>query len=570
MLTFNGKKIVDQFTSCKEQFVSIADSNSTLLQEIKKNFEQQFTEYEKRGFLSVAFIGEYSAGKSTIISALTGRKDIAISSDIATDKITEYNWNGIKIIDTPGLFTDRPDHDKITQEKIKESDLLIFTLTHSLFDSITIENFKELAYNYNYKNKMMLVINKLSSEAGDDDQKIKNYKHSLQTALAPHDLADFPIAFIDALDYIEGVEEEDIELQELSRFDTFALALNDFTAERDIYAKLDTPIRILSSSLEDAIEQAIRDDLGDTAQLEILKRLSKIIRRERRRLSGELDGVVLELNNKIQIESGKLTAILGSDSNFEGHCKEVEVEIQKLNEAAAEAIENAVLNSIGDLEVELTQVFDSEMFKEFIFDADLEASVNVNDASQKKLGKKINQKAYQFRSIAETTAKSIGKFAVKDGVDVGAGLLKNSQVSGSGLHKGVKVVGKIFKFKFKPYQAIKIAKNIGNIAKFAGPVISIITFFIDVNDVVQDEENARKLSKARKDIAIAFQGISNDMEATFKKQLNVVFKENFLPIENEIKKVRDSEQLAIAQSNELVADLSSIRKNLDEVLLEVN
>jgi small GTP-binding protein len=569
MFIFDSKKLVDRFNSCKEQFVSIADSHATLLQQIKKNFEQHFSEYEKRGFLSVAFIGEYSAGKSTIISALTGRKDIKISGDIATDTTTEYDWNGIKIIDTPGLFTDRTDHDEITHKKIKESDLLIFTLTHSLFDSITVENFKELAYNYNYKNKMMLVVNKLSSEAGNDEEKIQNYTESLQTAIAPNSLATFPIAFVDALDYLDGVQDDDKELQKLSRFASFADVLNQFTTEKNVYAKLDTPIRILGSALDDAIQVAARDDLGDNAQLELLKRLSKILRREQRRLTGELDSIVLELNNKIQSQAAFLTSILGSDNNFEVRCKDAEREIRKLNEEAASSVEKAIQISKDELWADLSEVFDSDLFKEFVFDANTNASLSIGDVHQRNIAKNINQKAKKFEAIAQTATKTVGDLAVKEGVDVGTRLLKNADVSGTTFHKGVKAVGHFFGHKFVPYEAIKITKAIGNVAKFAGPAIAILTFASDVAQVQEDEENARKLSTARKDITIAFQGIANDMEASFSEQLNLVFREYFQPIEKEIKKVRDSEQQAIAQSNDLVAELSSVRKELDNVLLTV-
>ena len=81
---------------------------------LRQNLRAGVKEYKQQGTLSIAFIGQYSAGKSTIISALTGRRDIHIDADTATDKITAYAWNGVKLIDTPGLFTDRGDHDEIT------------------------------------------------------------------------------------------------------------------------------------------------------------------------------------------------------------------------------------------------------------------------------------------------------------------------------------------------------------------------------------------------------------------------------------------------------------------------
>lgn len=91
---------------------------------IRKKLHDELKEYRENGIITVALVGQYNAGKSTTISALTGRRDIKIDSDIATDTTAAYDWNGIKLIDTPGLFTDRKDHDEITYEAISKADLL--------------------------------------------------------------------------------------------------------------------------------------------------------------------------------------------------------------------------------------------------------------------------------------------------------------------------------------------------------------------------------------------------------------------------------------------------------------
>lgn len=141
--TFKAADLSKQFKAACIQFDNLlASANSKELTKIRQKFRDGLQDYKQQGALTVAFIGQYSAGKSTIISALTGRRDIHIDADIATDATTPYDWNGIKIIDTPGLFTDRTDHDDITYEAIAKADLLVFCLTHMLFDTLTVENFK--------------------------------------------------------------------------------------------------------------------------------------------------------------------------------------------------------------------------------------------------------------------------------------------------------------------------------------------------------------------------------------------------------------------------------------------
>lgn len=184
----------------------LIEANTEKLTAIRKKLREELKDYRENGLLAVAFVGQYNAGKSTTISALTGRRDIRIDSDIATDKTTSYDWSNIKLIDTPGLFTDRKDHDQITYEVINKADLLVFCLTYMLFDSVTVENFKKLAYEQGYRWKMMILINKMSDEAGEEAQKIANYRQSLAAALKPYNLDEFPLCFIDAKDYCEGVD----------------------------------------------------------------------------------------------------------------------------------------------------------------------------------------------------------------------------------------------------------------------------------------------------------------------------------------------------------------------------
>src|SRR5579883_1470281 len=110
----------------------------------------------------LVFAGQYSAGKSTIIKALTGREDIATGAGITTEQAHTYDWEGIKVVDTPGVHTElRPEHDEITYRAIADADLLIFVVTNELFDSHLAQHFRKLAIDRNKAHEMMLVVNKM-------------------------------------------------------------------------------------------------------------------------------------------------------------------------------------------------------------------------------------------------------------------------------------------------------------------------------------------------------------------------------------------------------------------------
>jgi predicted GTPase len=116
--------------------------------------------------LTVAFVGQYDSGKSTMISALTDRRDIPIDADVCTDKVTAYDWNGIRILDTPGIHAGYPHHDEITYAAINKVDLLIFTITNELFDDVIGAHFRDLCFARNKASETLLVVNKMGQDSG--------------------------------------------------------------------------------------------------------------------------------------------------------------------------------------------------------------------------------------------------------------------------------------------------------------------------------------------------------------------------------------------------------------------
>ena len=292
-------------------------------------------------------------GKRYIISALTGNRDIKIDADIATDQTSSYTWNGIKLIDTPGLFTDREDHDHITYEAINKADLLVFCLTYMLFDSGTAENFKKLAYEKGYRWKMMLVVNKMSDEAGEEAQKIVNYRNSLAEAIKPYSLDEFPICFIDAKDYCEGVDTEEDFLIEASRFQTFIDALNNFVQNRAALTRFDTPVRIALACLDEAQLSFTRNSSRDSAFLEVLTRLSRTVRKERDRQRTKVQSIALEMSSAIAKEGTTLSTAVGSEQNFEMLNKQAELNVQKHYEQAETKLQEVVNAAVEDIRQEV-------------------------------------------------------------------------------------------------------------------------------------------------------------------------------------------------------------------------
>jgi small GTP-binding protein len=571
---FNAAAIGEQFqTTCNKFDNLLSQNQDEKLLAIKQQFHQNLETYKEDGVISVAFIGQYSAGKSTIISALTDNRDIKIDADIATDKTTSYDWNGIKIIDTPGLFTDRQDHDAITYDAIDKSDLLVFCLTYMLFDSTTVENFKKLAYEKKYRWKMMLVVNKMSDEAGEEAEKIANYRQSLAEALKPYSLDEFPVCFIDAKDYCDGVDEDDDFSCEISRFETFTQELNNFVASRGSLAKYDTPVRMALSAVNETQVHLTRNSGEDSTYFEIINRLYRKVNQQRDRQKTKVDSITLQMSSEIAREGSILASKLSSnEEDFKQLNQQAELKVQKSYEQAGGEIQ-AVLDTVAkNIQQDFAEVLQGDLVRHFVanFEQKQEISaqiinvdfglenLSVQISNLQQIGKKVG---VSIQQLATTGARN----ATQKGF-----LYSATNVAGGNLHHTVYGVGKFLGFNFKPWGAVNLAKNIGNVAKFLGPALAVVGFAVEIADLMKQRERERQMADVRRDITSQFQATGKDLENQLGMQLGEYNTQFYGDIEQQILEARKQQENAIALSNTEMKELIAIRQEFEAILKTIS
>lgn len=566
---FNAAEVANKFSEAGVKFDNILiQAHHPEFTAIRHKLHDEIKKYRESGIMTVGFVGQYNAGKSTTISALTGKRDIKIDSDIATDKTASYDWNSIKLIDTPGLFTDRQDHDEITYEAINKADLIVFSLTCMLFDAITVENFKKLAYEKGYRWKMMLLINKMSDEAGDEAQKIANYRQSLADALKPHSLDEFPVCFIDAKDYCEGVDQKDDFLIEISRFQTFIDALNNFVKSRATLARFDTPVRIVLACLDEAQLSFTRNSNQDTAFLEVLARLSRTVRKERERLRIKFNSIALEMSSGISQEGIKLAYSLGTmtQEDFEKLNNQTELNVQKHYKNATDKLKNVVELAVEDITQEVTKVLNSNLVKTFrtcLENGERLSAKNVdNDINVERLQNQVES----LQKIGELLGFHWDKFTAGRVASSGQGFLNATNVAGSNLHHVVYGVGKFIGVDFKPWQAVGIAKDLANFTMFLAPVLAVVGAGLDAHSMQKEAERQDKMAEARQEITSNFISVAKNFESQIDNILREVELQVYGEIDKQISAARQQEESAIAASNTWVRQLAEIRHDFESIL----
>lgn len=479
------KELDIQLKKLVNETYSILDQTNN--QEIRFRIEQELQELDDRTDLKVAFVGQYSSGKSTIISALTGDKNIKIDANVATDIVSEYKWHNIVLMDTPGILAGKVEkHDEATKNALKECDLIVYVITSQLFDDLIFENFINLAYEQHLKDKMIIAINKMSMEAGEFEDLVLNYRQSLKSIFMERGYDfDFETIFLDAADYIEGKEDNDEEFIQLSNFSTFITSLNHFVEEKGIIKKqFDTPIRILKDGISDIALATANPELQlliDQAEPKI-KNAKKDINRS----------VNLLVNDTVQeIKS------LGYDliNKMEDGENEFKLAVSEFNNNVGKIIE-----SLDDKIQKIIEEEESELIKEI----DSFTSKSSFESYEKKLNDQLNNvevpkevklNLEKQRQILDLLGKGGSKVASMTFKDAAATGLKN--VSGSTMHETVLTVGKFFGHKFKPWGAIKTANKLGKAGKFLGPAVSVAGIGLDIYLKRKEDKQRKELKEAK-------------------------------------------------------------------------
>ena len=102
MKEFNYARLQENLYSLKERTRALLVSTNN--QDLALRLDAELEAATERKKLCIAFVGQYSSGKSTIISAMTGNKHIKIDANVATDVVSKYDWHDIVLMDTPGIL----------------------------------------------------------------------------------------------------------------------------------------------------------------------------------------------------------------------------------------------------------------------------------------------------------------------------------------------------------------------------------------------------------------------------------------------------------------------------------
>ncbi len=556
--SFEAAIISEEIMKCYKGLTNILSANG--YEEELSGLSEVMERIDAEDKIKMAFIGQYTAGKSSIISALTGNNEIVIDSDISTSTAKSYEWGGMYLTDTPGLYTENTEHDEITKAAIKESDLLVYCITSDLFNEYTLEDFKKWAYQFKYFEKMFLVINKMSKEAGVYEGLVDSYSRTINNSLAPNSIDEFSHSFVDAKDYREGVKENDQDMIQLSHFDSLISQLNRFVRVKGQLAKLDTPIKAITNVINDIYINEVGDE-KTKAYLKLLNRLEKRVEHQKKQIITDVNNIIRKELNRIIMKGYELSKSVGIEEvDFtDVACEEfIEEVCQDINTT----IDDKMVEGRRELAEETIDVMESDV-AEFYF-SQVDSSGIGSSFSPLKLKEKRDdkKKLEAISEIADKASSGIVKLSTKSGSEAAASLLKASTAAGSKTHKAVLTVGQKLGYKFKPWEAAKIAKNIGNVAKFVGPVMSVLGLVLDIKEAVDEETELKDIRRAQEKYKQTFRDIATSLEGQYADQIKDYIS-IYTDVLDQIRAEKNKTTKEVDKGKSVFREIKEIEKKLD-------
>ncbi|MFJ2279620.1 LeoA/HP0731 family dynamin-like GTPase [Pseudomonas sp. NPDC087803] len=452
--------------------------------------------------LRIALLGAFSDGKTSVVAGWLGQvmKDMKIDTNESSDALAIYRPDNLQdrceIVDTPGLFGDKEkaaengalvQYGDITKNYISEAHLIFYVVdaTNPLKESHQ-DIVRWVLRDLNKLSSTIFVINKMDEVADLRDAE----EFEQQSTIKKNNLLDKLQRFVD----LSAAERDAINVvcvasNPNSRGLEFWLGQKDLYDQRSRISelKLVTQQVLDGSGRETLIKKTgidvVRDVLGKKialAQDELIK--FKLLADNQQRDSARIQEDIAEGKRKILATVGNLYEEL---NNLE---TDLLNSIRTLPRDQVRAFLESQIgfsnNDIGEkLRFRIDHLFSTAFNQSSSIMSGISAKIEHQLDSSSDFADSITASALSASSRALTAVSKIPVESIKNGVFMARETLKS-------------LTGYVY--KFKPWEATKLAANI---SRWAGPLGAGIQVLTDVISVAQQQRAEAELKQLQGDLA---------------------------------------------------------------------
>lgn len=461
------------------------------------------------GEISIVLLGCFSDGKTSAIAGLLGRLEdnMKIDSDESSDELTVYRpknfRSGFKIVDTPGLFgTKEREIDgrsvkfsEITERYISEAHIIIYVCDAvvPLKDSHA-EIVRRVMRDYHKLDNTIFVINKMD-EAGYDLRDEYDFNNGCK--IKKENL----ITRLRSTINLSPEEEKRLHIVCIAADPNGKGLAHWFTKINDYYER--SHIKDLRKCVNEIVSDANKNNLSSDAYEasvdDVIGGLCKVIVVIEKPMAKTLENIE---NDNVDIEEDLKrlkTELMSSREDLIEAIKRVKDDvIRDIRGASLETISEVVDNQLGVQNGQVTF---------YVFKARLNVQI---ERCCETNNNRVNLSIVNINNICSKQDSMFGEM-VKKGTEI----LENLNISGDQVKMARDFVAK--NYKFKPWGAIKLGKNISKWAGRAGAGIEVAfegySLYQRKKENEKLEEHKQKLCNAVNDsVANIFKEIESEAE----------------------------------------------------------
>lgn len=521
---------------------------------------------------SLVFTGQYSSGKSTLIKALTnGAAGVVIGSGVTTDTVEAFDWDGdLNLVDTPGVHAGRPQHDALAEEALRSADLVLFAVTVELFDDILSAHLRDVLGRLGKSHQTMIVVTKSGTMTAVDGVRAD----AIRDALGP--FGAVPWVECDAQYFLDGLELEASDASSSAAFiEASGLArvtelIDRFAREQGELGRLSQPLQsIIALTLE--ASGTLSDDPNETAVLTVLARQRAALTKKRIHLGSLLDAGETRFRADAlraatafadRIEADEENDPRANESALDAHILTLNADLGVAIERFETAISQVIGAQFDDLASEVKEIEASPFGRTTV-------RLTAPDDPQLARHSVEVQPGHLSPDARPPWAGDVGKYFSQFSKLWGAGGgIKAS--SGTAGHQVVLKLGHVFRAKFKPWGAVKVANTIGKVAKVGGVVIEI---GLQAYGVVAEERAAVKKEQARaerrRQIATEVLAQADEISGSARREIDASLAAAFGPELDRLDAMAGVVHEARTSRSQLLDDLDRIRTRAEQALSDL-
>ncbi|RJX82397.1 LeoA/HP0731 family dynamin-like GTPase [Pseudomonas sp. LS-2] len=500
-----------QFNASKSEVIKSLDNLNTLVESLERlglDVSQDITKIKKAigdvesDALRIALLGAFSDGKTSVVAGWLGQvmKDMKIDTNESSDALAIYRPDNLQdkceIVDTPGLFGDKEktidggalvQYGDITKNYISEAHLIFYVVdaTNPLKESHQ-DIVRWVLRDLNKLSSTIFVINKMDEVADLRDAE----EFAEQSSIKKNNLLDKLQRFVDltpterqAINVVcvasnpnsRGLEfwleQKDLydQRSRISELKQITQQVLDGSGRETLIRKtgIDVVRDVLSKKIAVAQDELIKFKLLADNQARDSARITEDIDEGKRKIIATVGDLYQELNN---MEKDLLNSIRTLPRDQVHGFLEAEIGYSKTD--------------IGEkLRFRINHLFSTAFNQSSSIMNGISASIEHQLDISSDFADSITASALSASSKALGAVSKIPVESIKSGVFLARETLKN-------------LTGYVY--KFKPWEATKLAANI---SKWAGPIGAGIQVLTDVIAVAQQQRAENELKALQGDLA---------------------------------------------------------------------